>query len=309
MRAAASGSDKSSTVIAGVRVSHPEKVYFPEAKLTKADVAAYYAKVSEWMLPHLRDRPLSLVRCPDGWQGQCFYQKHADKSVDPSVDRMVVPEGGGKATYLSANSATAIVALLQWGVIELHPWGSRKRNLDRPDQLIFDLDPDEGVAWKDVAAAATLTRTLLSEIGVSAFLKTTGGKGLHVVVPIQPTLSWDDAKRFTKAVADLMVSTFPDRFVATMSKSRRKGKIFVDYLRNAEGATAISPYSVRARAGAPVSTPIAWEELKKDVRFDYFNVRNVPARLARLKRGPWDEFFTLRQTITKALMKRLGAGA
>src|SRR5450432_386848 len=281
----------SAPVVAGVALSHPDKLYFPADKLTKRDLAEYYEKISAWMIPHLRDRPLSLVRCPDGWQGQCFYQKHADKSVSAAVDRLVVPEGNASATYMAAGSAAALVGLLQWGVIEIHPWGSRRPRLERPDQLVFDFDPDDGVGWPHLVSAVQVTRTLLTDIGLMGFLKTTGGKGLHIVVPIRPTIGWETAKAFTKAIAELLVSTFPDRFTATLSKAQRKNKIFIDYLRNGLGATAVAPYSIRAREHAPVATPIAWDELKKDVRFSYFNVGNVPPRMARLKNDPWASFF------------------
>ena len=297
---------ESSDTIAGVKLSHPEKLLYPEAKLAKRDLARYYESIGEWILPHVTDRPLSLVRCPDGWSGECFYQKHESKSVNPAVTRIVVPEGGGKATYMAANSVSALVALTQWGVLELHPWGSRKPRLDRPDRLIFDFDPDDAVSWDELVSAVGVLRTLLGDLGLTGFLKTTGGKGLHVVLPIRATLDWDQAKGFAKAVADLMARTFPDRFLAVMSKSRRKGKIFIDYLRNASGATAIAPYSLRARANAPVATPIGWDELSKDVRFDHFNLRTVPTRLSALKSDPWADFLELRQSISKAMFKRVG---
>lgn len=290
--------------VAGIVLSHPDKMLFPEADLTKRDIAEYYVKVAKWMIPHLEGRPLTLVRCPNGWKGQCFYHKHADRSVNSSVKRVEVPEGKGSAMYLSADSATGIVGLLQWGVAEFHPWGSRVPKLDRPDRLIFDFDPDDGTAWADIVDAVQVTRTLLENIGLDAFAKTTGGKGLHVVVPIRPTLTWQEAKAFTKSVADLLVSTFPDRFVATLSKARRKNKIFIDYLRNALGATAIAPYSVRARSNAPVAMPIAWDELATDTRFGYFNVKNAPARLSSVA-DPWARFFSVRQTVTKAMLNRV----
>lgn len=293
-------------MVAGIAISHPDKLYFPEAGITKIDVAQYYERMGSWILPYVKDRPLALVRCPDGWNQQCFYQKHADKSVNAAVDRIEVPEGGGTATYMGARSAKALVALVQWGVLELHPWGSRRPRLDRPDRLIFDFDPDETMHWKDLVTGVELLRTLLGELELEGFLKTTGGKGLHVVVPIRTTLDWEQAKGFTRAVADFMVRTFSDRFTATVSKARRKGKIFVDYLRNAEGATTIAPYGVRARANAPVSMPIAWEELAKDVRFDRFNLRNAEDRVTNQQRDPWRDFATTRQTITKAHGKRVG---
>jgi bifunctional non-homologous end joining protein LigD len=201
---------------------------------------------------------------------------------------------------------SALVALVQWGVLELHPWGSRRPRLDRPDRLIFDFDPDDAVGWDELVAAVGVSRTLLNDLGLIGFLKTTGGKGLHVVVPIRATLDWEQAKGFTKAIANLMAQTFPDRFIAVMSKSRRKGKIFIDYLRNAEGATAIAPYSLRARANAPVATPIAWDELTEDVRFDHFNLRTIPPRLSALKSDPWADFLELRQSVNKAMFKRVG---
>ena len=299
-------SRRASATVAGVAISHPDKLYFPEAGITKIEVAQYHERIASWILPHVEGRPLSLVRCPDGWNRQCFYQKHADKSVNAAVDRIKVPEGGGTAMYMGAASAKALVALVQWGVLELHPWGSRRPRLDRPDRLIFDFDPDEGVAWQDLVTGVTLLRTLLGELELEGFLKTTGGKGLHIVVPIRTTLDWAQAKGFTRAVAEFMVKTFADRFTATVSKTRRKGKIFIDYLRNAEGATAIAPYSVRARSNAPVSMPIAWEELAEDVRFDHFNLRNAESRLAGQKRDPWRDYGKTKQTITKAHGKRVG---
>jgi bifunctional non-homologous end joining protein LigD len=247
------------------------------------------------------------VRCPDGWKQQCFYQKNADKSVNPAVDRIDVFEGSSAATYMGAHDAKGLVALVQWGVLEMHPWGSRKPRLDRPDQLIFDFDPDEGLEWKELVTGVGLLRTLLEELDLRSFIKTTGGKGLHVVVPIRTTLDWAQAKGWTHAVADLMVSTFPDRFTATITKAKRTGKVLIDYLRNAEGATAIAPYAVRARANAPVAMPLAWEEIEgDDVRFDRFNLRNAEARLSKQKRDPWRDFLTTKQTITKAHGKRVG---
>ena len=294
------------TGVGGVPFTNPDKLYFPDAGITKRDLAAYYERVAERMLAHLDGRPLSLVRCPDGWKNGCFYQKHADRSVHASVTRVEVPEGEGTATYLSVGSVGAVVALVQWGVIEFHPWGSRRPRLDRPDRLVFDLDPDDALPWGESVAAVRLLHTLLDDLGLTAFLKTTGGKGLHVVVPIRPVTSWDDARAFTRGVADLMARMYPDRFTATAAKVQRKGRIFVDYLRNALGATAIAPYAVRARANAPVATPIGWNEIgRRDLRFDYFNVRTLPARLARMRSDPWEAFFTTRQSITVAMRRRV----
>jgi bifunctional non-homologous end joining protein LigD len=294
------------TEIAGVVISNPDKLYFPEANVTKGDLAQYYADVAPLLLPHIADRPLSLVRCPDGWQGQCFYQKNADKAVNPAVSRIPVSEDGGdRVTYMGASTPTALVALVQWGVIEMHPWGARAPRLDRPDRLIFDFDPDPELPFSELVTAVTLLRSLLGEMNLTGFLKTTGGKGLHVVLPIRATLSWDEAKSFTKSVADLMVRTFPDRFVATIAKAKRHGKILIDYFRNAREATAVAPYVVRSRANAPVAMPIHWSELDRDVRNDYFNVGNARERLSTSKDDPWADFLDTKQTITAAMRKRL----
>jgi bifunctional non-homologous end joining protein LigD len=308
-RAAPEPRDRRTVELAGIVLSHPDKVLYPEAGLSKLDLAQYYAAVAPWIVPHLRARPLSLFRCPDGWRAQCFFQKHAQRGVHASVARVPVPEGRGTATYLCADSPSALVALVQWGVLELHPWAARRPRLDRPDRLIFDFDPDPDVPWKALVEAVHLCRKLLEELGLTGFLKTTGGKGLHIVVPIRPTLDWDAARGFTRAVAETLVRTFPDRFLATAAKSKRGGRIFVDYLRNAQGATAVAPYSLRARANAPVAAPIRWEELGTDVRFDHFNAKNVPQRLARMKRDPWAALPETRQTLTQAMQRRVGSSA
>jgi bifunctional non-homologous end joining protein LigD len=194
------------------------------------------------------------------------------------------------------------------GVLEIHPWGSREGSLDRPDVIVMDFDPDESLPWTSLVDAVTVLRKLLDTLGLTGYLRTTGGKGLHVVLPIEPRHDWDTVKAFTKAIADLMVRTFPDRFTSKLEKRVRTGKIFVDYLRNAEGATAIASYSVRAKRNAPVAMPIAWSELATDVRFDKFNVRNAPARLARRK-DPWTGFFDRAQSITPAMLQQLGVRA
>lgn len=290
--------------VAGVHISNPEKLLYPEAKLGKHDLALYYEAVADVMLPHLAQRPLSLLRCPNGWGKECFYQKNVDRGANDAIDRVQVSTSDGPATYMMANSTAALVALLQMGVLEIHPWGSTTANLSNPDRIVFDFDPDEDLAWKNLVEGVRLIETLLTEIGLRGFLKTTGGKGLHVVVPIKPTQPWPVIKGFSKAIADLFAQTFPDRFTQKMAKAARRGKIFIDYLRNDEGSTAIAPYSLRARANAPVSTPIAWSELSKEVRFDYFNVRNI---LPRLKKADvWGEFFAVDQEIDSAMMEKVG---
>jgi bifunctional non-homologous end joining protein LigD len=302
-----SDTDKDGATVAGIRISNPTKVLYPEAGITKHDLALYYEHIADWILPHLKNRPLTLVRCPNGWEKSCFYQKHPDAKVSELIERVTVQESNGPTLYMMANSEQALVALLQMGALELHPFGSSAPKLTCPDRIIFDFDPADDVSWETLLEGVHLLKTLLEELGLRTFIKTTGGKGLHVVLPIRPALDWDDIKSFTKAVAELMVQSFPDRYVATVTKSKRHGKIFVDYLRNADGATAVAPYSLRARANAPVATPIGWDELTQDIREDYFNVRNVPERLAKLRKDPWADFFDVKQSITKALMKKVGA--
>jgi bifunctional non-homologous end joining protein LigD len=293
--------------IAGVHLSNPDKLLYPESKLTKRDLAEYYAAVGKWMLPHLRDRPLTLVRCPNGWDQKCFYQKNAAGGVDDAISRVKIKNSDGSdSLYMMADSVTAIVALLQMGVLEIHPWGSRSKTLGFPDRIVLDLDPDEALSWNDVKDAVLVVKTLIENIGLTPFLKTTGGKGLHVVVPIEASVSWEHVKGFTNAIAELLARTFPDRFTAKLLKVSRRGKIFIDYLRNAEGATAVAAYSLRAKANAPVSTPVEWKELSKDLRFAYFNATNLPKRLAKMKNDPWKAIAESEAPLTAATMARVG---
>jgi len=285
-------------------LTNPDRVLYPDLGLTKADLARYYEQVGEWILPHLRGRPLTLVRCPEGYQ-KCFYQKHVNEGVPQAISRVEIEEDDSRATYMVADTLDAVLGLVQMGVLELHTWGATRDRLDRPDRLTFDLDPDPSVPWTQVVEAARLTRTLLEELDLVCFLKTTGGKGLHVVVPIQRSHDWDEVKAFAKAVADHMVATIPQRFTSNMAKRVRKGKIFIDYLRNARGATAIAAYSPRAKPGAPVSVPIAWEELSTEVSSDYFTIMNVPARLKQLRRDPWKGYDDSARRLTAGMKKRL----
>jgi bifunctional non-homologous end joining protein LigD len=293
--------------VAGIVVSNPDKKLYPEAAITKRDLALYYAAVGDWMLPHVRGRPLTLLRCPNGWNEECFYQKKAEGGVNEAISRVEIENGDGSVSlYMMADSVPAIVALLQMGVLELHPWGSRAPELGFPDRVIFDLDPDDAVEWEELRQAALLVRTLLENIGLTTFLKTTGGKGLHVVVPILPGVGWDSVKGFSKAVAEFLERTFPDRFTSKLLKISRRGKIFIDYLRNGEGATAVAAYSTRARANAPVSAPVAWDELSRDLRFDHFNVGNMPKRLKKVKVDPWRDIAGAAVALTPAVMARVG---
>jgi len=294
-----------SDAVAGVRLSHPDKVLYPEQGVTKLDLARHYELVAEWMLPHVENRLLSLVRCPSGHAQKCFYQKHPGDGTPEMLRRFSVVEKQKTEEHLALYDLPGLVSLVQMGVLEIHTWGSQADQLEKPDRLIFDLDPDPAVEWPHVVNAAKEMRLLLEDLDLVSFLKTTGGKGLHVVVPIRRRTSWEDAKAFCRAVAELTVAAAPDRYVATMSKAARRGKIFVDYLRNDRGATAIAPYSTRARPGATVSVPIAWDELTNRLTSDYFHVANIARRLARLKEDPWQDLARTNQTITASMMRKL----
>jgi len=305
--ASRSGSSRSSAksskevVIAGVRISNPDRVLYPDGGFTKKDVAQYYERIADWILPYVVDRPLTLVRCPGGYTGQCFYQKHLTGAMPDAIDGVKIKEKGKAEEYVMIRDLAGLVSLVQMGVLEMHPWPARSDNVERPDYLVFDLDPGEGVTWKDVVQGAKDVRERLEGVGLTTFLRTSGGKGLHVVVPIVRRNRWEDVKEFAKSVADKMASDEPDRYIATMSKAKRRGKVYVDYLRNQRGATAIASYSTRARAGAPVATPLAWDELSKLKQTNGFNIENLPARLAKLKSDLWAEFFSTRQSLTREI--------
>jgi len=293
---------KGSAVVAGVNISHPSKILFPGIGLTKLELAQYYERVAEWILPHLKDRPLTLVRCPDGGEKECFFQKNAKETIPDTVGRIEVPVDG-KSTYMEAESVEALIGLMQMGVLELHTWGSHEGSLDKPDRMVFDIDPAEGLDWDRVVEAAMLIRSMLEDIGLRSFLKTTGGKGLHVVVPLKPERGWDEIKAFSKSIAEHLSRTLPDRFTANMAKSKRTDRIFIDYLRNGLGATAVAAFSTRARPNAPVSVPVAWEELESDLRSNTYTVRNIFERLDQLKQDPWKDYFKLQQRVTDDMLQ------
>jgi bifunctional non-homologous end joining protein LigD len=291
--------------VAGVRLSHPDKVLYPEDGITKLDLALYYEQVAKWMLPHVENRLLSLVRCPAGSGQKCFFQKHPGEGASEHFRRFEVSEKSKTEEYLALYDLPDLVSLVQMGVLEIHLWGSQADQFDKPDRLIFDLDPDPSVDWPRVVTGAKEVRLLLEQFDLTSFLKTTGGKGLHIVVPIRRRTSWAEAKTFCRAVADFLVAAAPDRYTATMSKAARKGKIFVDYLRNDRGATAVAPYSTRARQGASVSVPITWEELSNKITSSHFNIQNLPLRLSRLKKDPWAAIDKTEQGITASMLKKL----
>jgi bifunctional non-homologous end joining protein LigD len=297
-RPVAGGSDATVSV-AGVRLTHPDRVLYPEQAITKLALARYYEAIADWIVPHVADRPLSLVRCPDGRRAQCFYQKHAGAGVPAEVKRVRIREsGGGFATYLYVDDLPGLVALAQIGVLEVHPWGTRVGHLEKPDRLVLDLDPAPDFPWPQVVEAARDVRALLTDLELVGFLKTTGGKGLHVVVPLRPAAGWDAVRALAEGIGAELARRAPDRYTINPLKAERRGRIFVDYLRNTRGATAVAAYSPRARAGAPVSTPVGWTELSGETPPAGFTIETVPQRLARLRRDPWAEFFSVDQAIS-----------
>jgi bifunctional non-homologous end joining protein LigD len=284
-------------VVAGVSISHPDRVIYPEDGITKARLARYYAAVAEHILPHLRSRPAVLVRCPDGLGRECFYQKHAGPWAPPSLRRVRIREKTKTGEYLVIEDVVGLVGLVQMGALEIHTWNAQADRLEAPDRLVFDLDPGPGVPWKAVLAGARLVRATLEARGLASFVKTTGGKGLHVVAPIEPGPGWPACVDFARDVAETLVAETPRAFTATMSKAARPGKIFLDYFRNQRGATSVAAYSSRARPGAPVSTPLTWKELDAVPAGSHFTVDTVERRLARLREDPWAGYRALRQKL------------
>ena len=280
----------------GVKLTHPDRIYWPDVGVTKQGLAEYYADVWKWMAPHLVARPLALVRCPDGVEHKCFFQKAAWKGIHRSVSVLRNPGEGGDEV-LAIHDLDGLIALVQGGVLEIHPWGSTVDDLDRPDRIIFDLDPGPDIGWPELVRAAKEVRERLRAAGLESFIKTTGGKGVHVVAPIEPVAHWDEVKPYTRTIAEAMVADSPDHYVSKMSKKLRAGHIFVDYLRNGRGATAVAAYATRSRPRAPVSTPLSWDELGPDVRGAHFRVDNLPTRLAHLKEDPWSGFFKVKQRL------------
>ncbi len=279
-----------------VKLSNPDKVLFPDPGITKRQLADYWEAVADVALPLLAHRPLTLYRCPEGYAQHCFYQKHIGVGVPEAVPRVVIQQG--EDPYAMLDDLASLQALAQIGVLELHVWGSRAEHLDQPDIVVFDLDPAEDVPWSEVVSAGVSVKERLEALGLNAFARLTGGKGLHVVVPVNPGPAWPAVKRFARAVVNEMVREEPRRFIASMSKAKRVGKIFIDYLRNDREATAIGSYSPRARAGAPVALPIEWDELQPKARTaPRLGMLEVPKLIRRRKRDPWESFESARRSL------------
>ena len=274
-----------------VKLTHPDRIYWPDAGITKEGLADYYSDIWREIAPFVVNRPLALLRCPEGINGPSFFQKHAWRGINPKIALVSDPKSKADDPLISINDLDGLIALVQAASLELHPWGATLDDWERPDTIVMDLDPGDGVAWSRVIDAAQEIRQRLSDAGLTGFVKTSGGKGLHVVAPLKPHAQWTEVKAFTKAMALEMAADAPDRYVATVTKAKRKGKILIDYLRNQRGATAVAAYSPRARPGAAVSTPIRWEELGADIGPDHFTIGNLANRLAMAPTNPWDGFF------------------
>ena len=290
-------------VVAGIRISHPERLIYPDLGLSKLDLARYYEAIGKWILPHVRGRPLTLVHCPAGIGGTCMYLKHAKAWGPTALRRVRIQEKTKVGEYLVADSISAVVALAQMGVVEIHTWNSTADDVDRPNRVVWDLDPGPDISWKQTVAAARLLREILDTLGLAAWVKTTGGQGLHIVVPIKPSLGWSDCLTFSRDVAAAMVSTNPMLYTTTFGKRGRERKILIDYLRNNRTNTSICAYSSRARAGASVSTPVDWNELRAGP--ERWTLVTIPHRLAQLPADPWAAYWTASQRISKASIEAL----
>lgn len=301
---------KDKAEIAGIKISNPDRIIDTASGSTKWDLAMFYESIADIILPHLNDRPVALLRAPDGVTGEQFFQKHSDSRVIPSITQLDTRLDPEHAPLMAIANLSALIGCVQMNTIELHTWGSTTANIELPDRFILDLDPDPALPWRSLVEAARLVLAVLDELKLNAFLKTTGGKGMHIVVPLTPEADWATVKAFSKAIAEFMAKQIPSRFVAKMGPKNRIGKIFIDYLRNARGASTVSAYSVRARPGLPVSVPIARDELDHITRPDQWNIGNLQQRLEKLKRNPWEIYPDGKkgksQKITKAMWKKLG---
>jgi bifunctional non-homologous end joining protein LigD len=287
---------KSKGTIQSVKLTHPDRVYWQDGNITKQDLADYYTRVWPWMKPHLVGRPIALVRCPEGMDaGNCFFQKHATSGISTGYLHLV-PEKGDK--IISVNNLDGLISLVQAGALEIHIRGTTVDHREEANRLVFDLDPGPGVEWKDIVAAARDLRSYLDDIKLKTFIKTSGGKGLHVILPIEPT-PWEKVKIFVRTVAEVLEADNPDRYVSTAAKVKRHNRIFIDYLRNSREATAIAPYSTRARPGAPVSTPIDWTELTSLKNAHQYTMTNILHRLARIRTDPWGLIGSVKQTLPR----------
>ncbi len=298
---ASSPSAPSEARIAGVRISHPDRLVYADLGISKIDLARYYERIAAWIVPHAAGRPLTLVHCPSGLAKPCHYLKHA-KAWGPSALRRVhLQEKTNVGEYLVADSLAGVVSLVQMGIVEIHTWNSMAEDIERPNRIVWDLDPGPGVSWAQIVAAAILVRDVLATLKLTSWVKTTGGRGLHVVVPLRPRRSIADCLTFSRAVSEVIAATDPRTYTTEFAKTKRGGRILIDYLRNNRTNTSVCAYSPRARAGATVSMPLRWNDLKDPP--DRWTLLTLPQRLARQKTDPWKDYWHAAQVISAAAFR------
>ncbi len=278
-----------------VRLTHPQRELLRDPVITKQDLADFYRSIAHFILPGLVNRPLMLLRCPQGDRGECFFQKHISRGFPAAVKQIDDRASGQRWVYI--DGLEGLIGLVQMNALEYHVWGATIANLDRPDRVVIDLDPATGVSWARVVAGAQELRARLTALKLRSFVRTSGGKGLHVVIPVRPATDWDTARGFARALAERVARESPERYVAVAAKTERPGRIFLDYLRNGRGATAVCSYSLRNRPGAPLATPLSWDELSRVRAPDQFRFANIRRRLARLAADPWAEIDRITQTL------------
>jgi bifunctional non-homologous end joining protein LigD len=288
--------------IAGVTLSHPERMLEETARVTKRDLGRYYETIAPFILPHLLGRPLSLVRCPEGTAGKCFFMKHAAFAT-PQLRRVTIQEKEEKGDYLITDTLAGLIGLVQMSVLEIHTWNSVEETLEKPDRVVFDFDPGPQAAWPDVIEGVMLVKERVEQIGCATFLKTTGGKGLHIVVPLVPNASWDECKVFSQLVSESVVAQHPKRFTTAMRKAGRETKVLIDYFRNNRGSTSVSVFSTRARPGLPVSLPLAWADLSSFTPDRPFTVASTLRLIRDGYRDPWSKYESSRVDLKDAILK------
>ena len=284
--------DPAAPTVAGVRISHPDRLIYPDLGISKIQLARYYEEIADWIVPHVAGRPLTLVHCPAGLAAPCIYLKHAKAWGPNALRRVKIQEKTKVGEYLVADSIEAVVSLAQMGIVEIHTWNSTMADIERPNRIVWDLDPGPAVTWKQVVKAAGLVRAVLKTLGLTSWVKTTGGRGLHVVVPIKPARQVAECLEFSRGVSDAIARTDPQLYTTTFAKLGRERKILIDYLRNNRTNTSICAYSPRARPGAMVSMPLDWSDLSASP--ERWTLTTAPRRLKRLRADPWAEYWTCR---------------